>query len=188
VPDPLGVGVIGDGSVRLTPAGAVPTQDANNVTGELNPFCDNTLTVVAPLPPTASVTEGLDVIEKSGPLSVVLPSVVSFTSGPVTVKLAETEIPLGLLVAVIAYGPVVTFATTKEPDNSPLESEQSSEVTTLPESVQFASVDGKTEPETWTPAPTGAEVSFSDNDGEEFVTVKVCEAQSPAGIPVTVIV
>jgi hypothetical protein len=134
------------------------------------------------------VTEGLGVIEKSGPPSVVLLCIVSFTSGPVTVKLAETEFPLGLLVAVIVYGPVVTFATTKEADNSPLESEQSSEVTTLPESVQFGSVEGKPEPETWTPAPTGPDVSFSDKDGEEFVTVKVCEAQSPAEIPVTVIV
>jgi hypothetical protein len=177
--------------VRLTPAGGVPTQDADNVTGELKPFREDTLTIAAALVPAVSVTEGLDVIEKSGPPSVVLVvlfPIVSFVSRPVTVKLAETESPLGLLVAVIVYGPVVTFATVKEPDNAPLESEQSAEVTTSPESVQFASLEGKPEPETWTPAPTGAEVSFSDNDGGEFVTVNVCEAQSPSGVPVTVIV
>lgn len=134
------------------------------------------------------MTEGLDVIEKSGLAGVVVFSIVSFTSGPVTVKLAEADSPLGLPVAVIVYGPVVTFATTKEPDSSPFESEQFAEVTTSLDNVHFASFEGKPEPETWTPAPAGAEVSFSESDGGELVTVKVCEAQSPSGIPVTVIV
>jgi hypothetical protein len=186
---PLEVGVIGDGRVTLTPAGCVPTQDADNVTGELNPFSGDTLIIPVPLPPAASVIEGLDVIEKSGPCDVLFSSsVVSFMSGPVTVKLAEAESPLGLLLAVIVYGPVVTFATINEPDNSPLETEQFAEVTTSPDSVQFTSLVGKPVPETWTAAPMVPEDSLSDNDSEEFVTVNVCEAQSPLGVPVTVIV
>ena len=60
--------------------------------------------------------------------------------------------------------------------------------TTSPESVQFESLEGKPEPETWIVAPTGAEVSFSDIDREELVTVNASEAQSPLGLPVTVIV
>ena len=83
------------------------------------------------------------------------------------------------------------FATTKELDNSPLESVQFGTLTTSPDSVQFESLEGKPEPETWIVPPTGAEVSFSDIDGEEFatfVTLKACEAQSPMGLPVTVIV
>ena len=130
VAEPPATGVIGEGRVKLTPVGGVPTHDADNVTGELNPFSEDTLSIAAPLVPAASVTEGLDVIEKSGLAGVVLFSIVSFTSGLVTVKLAEAESPLGLLVAVIVYGPLVTFATIKEPDSSPLESEQFARVTT----------------------------------------------------------
>jgi hypothetical protein len=51
-------------------------------------------------------------------------------------------------VVLITYVPVVTFATRKEPVNSPLESEQFAEVTMLPDSVQFESVAEKPEPET----------------------------------------
>jgi hypothetical protein len=186
VADLLGAGVIGDGRLRLTPAGGVPTQAADNVTGELKPFSEVTLTIIVWFAPAISVTErGCNAIEKSGTPTVV---VLSFTSGAVTVKLAEAESPLGLLVAVIVYRPVVTFATSKDADSTPLESEQFAEATTSPKSVQFASVEGKPIPETWIPAPMGADDSLSDIDIGEVVTVNVCEAQSPSGVPVTVIV
>jgi hypothetical protein len=93
-----GVGVTGDARVRLTPAGTVPTHAADNVTAELNPFKEVTLIVATWLPPRVSVTEGVDVIEKSGaPLAVLF---VAFVRRPVTVKLAEAESSLGVLVAV----------------------------------------------------------------------------------------
>ena len=47
----LGAGVTGDTKVKLTPSGAVPTHEADNVTFELNPFRERTLIVAAPLPP-----------------------------------------------------------------------------------------------------------------------------------------
>jgi len=83
---------------------------------------------------------------------------------------------------------MVTFATTKEPDNSPPDSVQFGTLMASPDSVQFDSLKEKPVPETWIMAPTGAEVSFMDIDREELVTLKVCEAQSPLGVPVTVIV
>jgi len=70
----LGVGVLLlDARVMLTPVGAVPTHDADNVTADLNPFKEVTLILATALPPGVNVTEGVDVIEKSGePLVVVL--------------------------------------------------------------------------------------------------------------------
>jgi len=98
---PPALGVIGEARVKLTPEGAVPTHEADNVTGELNPFNENTLTVALPLPPGMIVTEGLDVIEKSAPPLVVLVVLFSVVvNGAVTVKLADAESPLGLLLAV----------------------------------------------------------------------------------------
>jgi len=99
-----GVGVTGETRVRLTPAGALPTQDADNVTAELKPFREVTLIAATPVPPRANLTKVLDVIEKSGAPVVVLfvaIVVVWFVTGPVTVKLAEAESLLGLLTAVI---------------------------------------------------------------------------------------
>ena len=59
--------------LRRTPVGVVPTHDADNVTVDLNPFTEVTLISATPLPPGVNVTEGVDVIEKSGePLVVVL--------------------------------------------------------------------------------------------------------------------
>lgn len=117
----------------------------------MNPFSENTSTVAELLPPEGSVTEGLDVIAKFEPLcapGVAVPVVVSFMSGAVTVKLAEAEFPLGLLVAVTVYGPAVTFATMNEPDSVPLDTEQVPEVTGAPDNVQVESVEGKPEPKT----------------------------------------
>ena len=49
---PFGGGVIGDVMDRLTPPGAVaPTHDADNVTGELNPFMEVTEMSADPLSP-----------------------------------------------------------------------------------------------------------------------------------------
>jgi len=73
----LGGGVTGDATVKLTPSGAVPTHEAANVTFELNPFRERTLIVAVLLPPCVNVTEGLDVIEKSGPAVVPFATLVS---------------------------------------------------------------------------------------------------------------
>jgi hypothetical protein len=86
VPVALGVGVIGDVMNRLTPAGAVPNHDADNVTGELKPFMETTVTVAEPLPPCVNTILEIEVSEKSCKVEL-------------TVKLAETD-PLGLPVAV----------------------------------------------------------------------------------------
>lgn len=51
LPAPPGGGVIGDGKSNETPAGALPTHEAVNVTGELNPSSDVTIIVVDPLSP-----------------------------------------------------------------------------------------------------------------------------------------
>ena len=51
LPAPPGGGVIGAGSVNPTPAGELPTQDAENVTGALKPPIDVTMMFVDPLNP-----------------------------------------------------------------------------------------------------------------------------------------
>ena len=61
VPVPLTIGVIGDAMDRLTPAGAVPIHDADNVTAELNPFVETTVTVAEPLPPCVNMILEVDV-------------------------------------------------------------------------------------------------------------------------------
>lgn len=48
---PPEVGVTGDVTVKLTSEGAVPTQDPESVTAELNPFSDVTMMVAELLPP-----------------------------------------------------------------------------------------------------------------------------------------
>jgi hypothetical protein len=88
---------------RLTPAGAVPIHDADNVTGELNPFMETTVTVAEPLPPCVNTILEIEVSEKSGKVAVelvVVAVVVWLVNGALTVKVAETESPLGLPVAV----------------------------------------------------------------------------------------
>lgn len=51
LPAPPGGGVIGAGSVNPTPAGELPTHEAENVTGELKPPNEVTMIVVDPLNP-----------------------------------------------------------------------------------------------------------------------------------------
>ena len=115
--------------------------------------------------------------------------------GVVTVKFAKAESPLGSLLAVSVYEPAVTFATIKEPDNSPFESEQFAAVTISPDSVQFESLKGKAVPDTWTATPIGPEVSFNNNDNDddddddgELVRANVSEAESSDELPVMVMV
>jgi hypothetical protein len=148
------MGVIGDVMNRLTPAGAVPTHEADNVTGELNPFMETTVIVAEPLPPCVNMILEIEVSEKSATavvelvLFVVVAVVVWLVNGTVTVKVAETESPLGLPVAVTVLEPAVTFVTIKEPDNLPLEIEQLGELTTLPDNEQLVSLVRKPEPDT----------------------------------------
>jgi hypothetical protein len=51
LPAPPGGGVIGAGNVNPTPAGELPTHEAENVTGELKPPTEVTMIVVDPLNP-----------------------------------------------------------------------------------------------------------------------------------------
>ena len=98
-----GAGVTGDARVTLTPAGAVPTHDVDNVTADLNPFKEVRVMFATPVLPGVNVTEGFVAIEKSGePLVVLFVSIVVvwFVSGPVTVRFAEAESSLGVPVAV----------------------------------------------------------------------------------------
>jgi hypothetical protein len=95
---PLGIGVTGDPMNRVAPAGAVPTHDADNVTAELNPSMDPTVTVAKLLPPCVNMTLEVDVSEKSGNVAVEL--VLLVVVWLVTEKVAEAESPLGLPIAV----------------------------------------------------------------------------------------
>jgi len=95
---PLGIGVTGDPMNSVAPAGAVPTQDADNVTAELNPSMDPTVTVAKLLPPCVNMTLEVDVSEKSGNVAVEL--VLLVVVWLVTEKVAEAESPLGLPIAV----------------------------------------------------------------------------------------
>jgi hypothetical protein len=61
-------------------------------------------------------------------------------------------------------------------------------LTALPDNEQDVSVDGKPEPDTWTVPPAAELVGLSVIDGVELATVKVAEAESSIGLPVTVIV
>jgi hypothetical protein len=51
LPSPPGSGVTGCGIVIPTPVGALPTQEAENVTGELKPPTELTIKSVDPLKP-----------------------------------------------------------------------------------------------------------------------------------------
>ena len=69
---PLGMGVTGDATNRVTPAGTVPAHPAETATAELNPFMEPTVTVAEPLPPCVSMTFEVDLSEKSGKVAVEL--------------------------------------------------------------------------------------------------------------------
>jgi hypothetical protein len=102
VPVPLVTGVIGDAMNRLTPTGAVPIHDADNVTAELNPFMETTVTVAEPLPPCVNTTFEVEASEKPGKETVelVLFVVVEVVVWLVNEKVAEAESPPGVPIAV----------------------------------------------------------------------------------------
>jgi len=122
----------------------------------------------------ASAEAGLNVIDM-----VVVPLL--------TTKVAEAESPLGLPVAVIVYVPE-TPATTNDAYKVPLEIEQLEVPTGLPDNEQLVSAVEKSDPATSTDAPTAPELGLSVIDGDAPLTVKLAEAESSPGLPVTVIV
>jgi hypothetical protein len=99
VPVPVDIGVIGDAMNRLTPAGGVPIQDADNAMAELNPFMETTVTVAEPLPPCVNMILEVDVREKSGKAAVEL-VLFDVVDGTLTEKVAGTDSPLGIPIAV----------------------------------------------------------------------------------------
>ena len=102
MPVPSGIRVIGDAMNRLTPTGAVPIHDADNVTAAPNPLMEVTVTVAELLPPCVNMTLDVDVSEKSGIAAVELVLLVDvwMINGTLTEKVAEAESPLGVPIAV----------------------------------------------------------------------------------------
>lgn len=86
--------------------------------------------------------------------------------------MVELESPIGSPVAVTVYEANETLLTVKEPVKAPFEIEQDGLLTAVPESKQLESLGEKPVPETWTLAPTDADVGFIVIEGEEATTVK----------------
>jgi hypothetical protein len=106
-----------------------------------------------------------------------------------TTKVAEAESSLGLPVAVIVYAAeTATLATRNDAYKVPPEIEQLVVPTGVPDIEQLVSAVEKPDPATSTDVPTGAEVGLSVIDEGAPLTVKLAEAESPPGLPVTVIV
>jgi hypothetical protein len=80
------------------------------------------------------------------------------------------------------------LAATKDPDNTPPETEQFCKVTALLASEQDVSLSENPEPVTWTVVPTAAMVGLRAMDMGSRMSEKVADAASPPGLPVTVIV
>ena len=101
VPVPFAIGVIGDAMNRLTPTGAVPIHDADNVTAELSPFMETTVTAAEPLPPCVNTIVEVEASEKPGKavVELVLFVVVVVVVWLVNEKVAEAESPLGVPIA-----------------------------------------------------------------------------------------
>ncbi len=113
LPAPPGGGVMGEGNEKLTPAGELPTQEAEKVIGWLKPPIDATIIVVAPLRPRVMDIEVEDAVTvKSGSaldvtVVVVAEVVTTFTSTewlnvplvPVTLMMKEpVEAPAPALI------------------------------------------------------------------------------------------
>jgi hypothetical protein len=107
-------GTTGDVTVAETPAGAAPTQEADNDTGELNPLSDTTTMVAAPLPSGVTEIEDVDdVMAKSaiGVIEVVILLVVVMRVVVAAVVMVRLSTALGLIaplvaVIVIPYDPI----------------------------------------------------------------------------------
>jgi hypothetical protein len=68
-----GRGVTGEATDKVSPDGAVPSHDVDNVTAELKPFKEFTVIVVDPIPPCVNETvEVEEAIEKSARAEVVV--------------------------------------------------------------------------------------------------------------------
>jgi hypothetical protein len=152
---------------RFTPDGIVPTQTGVMVTEELKPFIEVRVIVTDISSPWDNVTEGVEVIEKSGTAEVVLVVDVSVT----TLNVDEPESPIGLPVAVTVYEVGETLLTVKDPVKAPFEIEQDGALTAVPDSEQLESLAEKPVPETWTVVPTDADAGLSVRMGE-VTTVK----------------
>ena len=102
VPVSLGIGVTGDAMIRLMPTGGVPSHDADNATGEVNPSMEPTITVVEPLSPCVNMAFEVEVRKKSGKPTreLVLVVVVWLLNGTVTEKFTDATSSLGLPIAV----------------------------------------------------------------------------------------
>ena len=95
----MGIGVTGDPMNMVAPAGAVPTQDADNVTAELNPSMDPTVIVAKLLPPCVNMTFGGEVSEKSGEVAVELVvDVVWLVNEKVAVPKSLPGLPIAVMV------------------------------------------------------------------------------------------
>lgn len=101
-------GTTGDVTVAETPAGAAPTQEADNNTGELNPLSDTTTMVAEPLAPPGviEIEDVDDVMAKSamGVVEVVMLLVVVIivvVAAVVTVRFSTAFGVIAPLVAVI---------------------------------------------------------------------------------------
>jgi hypothetical protein len=154
---------------RFTPDGIVPTQTGVMVTEELKPFIEVRVIIADTSCPWYNVTEGVEVIEKSGIAEVVLVLVVDV--GVTTVNVDEPESPIGLPVPVTVYEVGETLLTVKEPVKAPFEIEQDEALTGVPDSEQLESLVEKLVPETWTVVPTDADAGLSVRVGE-VTTVK----------------
>lgn len=80
------------------------------------------------------------------------------------------------------------MAATNEPDSTPPEIEQLCDVTALPANEQDVSLNEKPEPVTCTVPPTATTVGLRVMVRGSCISVRVAEAASPPGFPVTVIV
>lgn len=177
---PPEVGVTGEVTVTVTPAGVVPSHAASKVTGELKPFTEFTAIVAKPLPPCVNVTIELGAASVKSKLVVEVVEVV-VTTLPVTVNVAVAESPVEP-VAVIVYAPGATLATVNEAVSVPAEIKQLSVAKTPPlVNEQVVSADANPAPDTSTVDPTVAEerLSVIDAVAEDAATVNVVEAESP---------
>ena len=96
---------------------------------------------------------------------------------------------MGTPVTVTEYSEAATFATTKDADKAPLETEHVYVFTAPLVTSQLVSDEEKPEPVMSTVAPAAADDAPNVMVGEDPAEiVKLLDAESPAGLPATVIV
>ena len=171
----------------LTPTAATVNEPVN-VPAEIEHVSDNTGVPISeqeesaalnPVPDTSttapgSAEDGLNVIWS--PLSP-------------TVRIADAESSLGKPVTATAYSEAATFATTNDADKEPPEIEHVYVLAPLLMTSQLVSAVEKPEPETTTVVPTAADEGDNVMVREDVpVIVKTADAESPPGLPTTLIV